>query len=96
MRGVGRARWTSEAPKEGILGDALDVLTLVVTSTLALPSAIDAVRRWCGSGGTHGRCRHPPGIPEDHRHRDGGPHGNPAYGRPAEGDIPREHTRGGE
>lgn len=52
LRGVGRARWTSEAPKEGTLGDALDVLTLVVTSTLTLPSAIEAVRRWCGSRGT--------------------------------------------
>ncbi|WP_329620024.1 hypothetical protein OG357_05325 [Streptomyces sp. NBC_01255] len=52
LRGVGRARWTSEAPKEDTLGDALDVLTLVVTSTLALPSAIEAVRRWCGTRGT--------------------------------------------
>ncbi|MFF4068712.1 effector-associated constant component EACC1 [[Kitasatospora] papulosa] len=52
LRGVGRARWTSEAPKVGTLGDALDVLTLVVASTLALPSAIEAVARWCGSRGT--------------------------------------------
>ncbi|MFJ3304340.1 hypothetical protein ACIPSA_14670 [Streptomyces sp. NPDC086549] len=52
LRGIGRARWASTAPKEGQLGDALDVLTLVVTSILALPSAIEAVKRWCGSRGT--------------------------------------------
>ncbi|MFB7782256.1 hypothetical protein ACFC1D_06030 [Streptomyces vinaceus] len=51
LRGIGRARWASTAPKEGQLGDALDILTLVVTGTLALPSAIEAVKRWCGSRG---------------------------------------------
>lgn len=52
LRGVGRARWASAAPVEDTLGDTLDILTLEVTSSLALPSAIETVKRWCASRGT--------------------------------------------
>ncbi|MFD9413052.1 hypothetical protein ACFWBN_39520 [Streptomyces sp. NPDC059989] len=52
FRACGRARWEAGAPTvEGHLGTGLDVLTLVVTGVLALPAAIDTVRRWCTAPG---------------------------------------------
>lgn len=50
MRGRGKATWaSSRVTRPDELGDALDVLTLVVTSLLALPSAIESVRQWCST-----------------------------------------------
>ncbi|CCK25084.1 hypothetical protein BN159_0705 [Streptomyces davaonensis JCM 4913] len=57
MPTVGRVRWqplTGARPRPGELGTAIDVLTLVVTSLIALPSAIDVVRKWCSSPGQTG------------------------------------------
>ncbi|MER5934232.1 hypothetical protein [Streptomyces sp. NPDC002054] len=52
FRTHGRARWEpSEPAREGQLGTGLEVLTLVITGVLALPAAIDTVRRWCASPG---------------------------------------------
>lgn len=51
LRGVARAQWHSERVQAGTLGDGLDVLTLVVTGVLALPSAIETVKRWVSSQG---------------------------------------------
>ncbi|MFJ7157180.1 hypothetical protein ACIQUQ_19820 [Streptomyces sp. NPDC101118] len=52
FRAAGRAGWVpAEAAAEGQLGTGLDVLTLAVTGVLALPSAIETVRRWCASPG---------------------------------------------
>ncbi|MFD9370013.1 hypothetical protein ACFWA6_20270 [Streptomyces sp. NPDC060020] len=52
LRAWGRARWEPAAPApEEQLGTGLDVLTLAVTAVLALPAAIDTVRRWCSSPG---------------------------------------------
>ncbi|WP_406483266.1 hypothetical protein [Streptomyces sp. NBC_01615] len=36
---------------EGLLGTGLDVLALVVTGGLALPTAIETVYRWCTTPG---------------------------------------------
>ncbi|WAZ26161.1 hypothetical protein STRCI_007712 [Streptomyces cinnabarinus] len=55
MPAVGRVRWQPSAgARPGELGTAMDVLTLVVTGLLALPSAIDVVRKWCSSPGQTG------------------------------------------
>jgi len=55
MPTVGRVKWQPlTRARPGELGTALDVLTLVVTSVLALPSAIDTVHRWCVSRGRAG------------------------------------------
>jgi hypothetical protein len=49
---AGRVKWQPARPaKPGELGTGLDILTLVVTAVLALPSAIETVRRWCASPG---------------------------------------------
>lgn len=52
LQAAGRVRWEPARPaRPGELGTGLDVLTLVVSGMLALPSAIDTVRRWCASPG---------------------------------------------
>ncbi|MFJ5724683.1 hypothetical protein [Streptomyces sp. NPDC093149] len=48
FRPHGRPIWRpASTADEGHLGTALDVLTLVITGALALPSAIETVHRWC-------------------------------------------------
>lgn len=55
LRACGRAHWEPAGPTpEDRLGTGLDVLTLSVTAVLALPSAVDTVRRWCASPGQRG------------------------------------------
>ncbi|MFJ8166529.1 hypothetical protein ACIRBY_37195 [Streptomyces sp. NPDC096136] len=51
-RRLGRIRWENSAPATGVLGDGLDILTLVVTSAMALPSFIQGVSNWVKSHGT--------------------------------------------
>ncbi|GGV79704.1 hypothetical protein GCM10015535_16890 [Streptomyces gelaticus] len=51
LRGVAQAQWQSRKVQAGTLGDGLDVLALVVTGALALPSAIETVKRWVSSQG---------------------------------------------
>lgn len=52
FRAHGKARWQPAGPvAEGQLGTGPDVLTLVVTGVLALPSAVETVRRWCTTPG---------------------------------------------
>ncbi|MFF5808255.1 hypothetical protein [Streptomyces sp. NPDC012746] len=51
-RRLGRFRWENSAPKTGELGDGLDILTLAITSALALPGFIQTVSNWCKSRGT--------------------------------------------
>ncbi|MGQ4347515.1 effector-associated constant component EACC1 [Streptomyces sp. SAS_275] len=46
-----RAFWDSAPPVPGTLGTGLDVLAIALSSTLALPSAIDVISRWCASLG---------------------------------------------
>ncbi|MFI8387906.1 hypothetical protein [Streptomyces sp. NPDC085540] len=52
VRRLGRVRWGNPAPKAGELGDGLDVLTLVITSLLALPGFIYGVSSWVKSRGS--------------------------------------------
>ncbi|MFD9208732.1 hypothetical protein ACFVZM_20945 [Streptomyces sioyaensis] len=52
MRSVGRAYWPSGEIEPGTLGQSLDVLALVLSNALALPSAIETVRRWVESRGS--------------------------------------------
>ncbi|MBM7055723.1 effector-associated constant component EACC1 [Streptomyces durocortorensis] len=51
LRGAVRAQWEPRRLQGGTLGDGLDVLTLAVTGVLALPSAIETVKRWVSSQG---------------------------------------------
>ncbi|MFD8676513.1 hypothetical protein ACFV1A_25965 [Streptomyces seoulensis] len=51
LRGAVRAQWEPRRVQGGTLGDGLDVLTLAVTGVLALPSAIETVKRWVSSQG---------------------------------------------
>ncbi|GAA2345022.1 hypothetical protein OKJ48_39930 [Streptomyces kunmingensis] len=53
LQRVGRTTWQPLAPPDpGQLDAGLDILTLVITSALALPSALDTIRRWCTSTGS--------------------------------------------
>ncbi|WP_327657199.1 effector-associated constant component EACC1 [Streptomyces sp. NBC_00483] len=57
LQRVARAAWQPAAPPDpGHLGTGLDILTLVITGALALPSAIDTVRRWCAATGGDGNA----------------------------------------
>ncbi|MEV0777501.1 hypothetical protein ACIBLA_05530 [Streptomyces sp. NPDC050433] len=52
LQRVGRATWQPAGPPDpGQLDTGLDILTLAITGVLALPSAIDTIRRWCVSTG---------------------------------------------
>ncbi|MCC8452828.1 effector-associated constant component EACC1 [Streptomyces rochei] len=52
IQAAGRVKWQPvHRAKPGELGTGLDVLTLVITGVLALPSAIETVRKWCASVG---------------------------------------------
>ncbi|MFE6782133.1 hypothetical protein ACFVFF_07725 [Streptomyces sp. NPDC057680] len=50
-RTAGRYRLKASEPAAGTLGDGLDVLTLVITGTLALPGFIQVVSNWFKSRG---------------------------------------------
>ncbi|MFB7609782.1 effector-associated constant component EACC1 [Streptomyces gardneri] len=50
-RTIGRYQLRSTEPAAGTLGDGLDVLTLVVSGTLALPAFIQVVSNWFKSRG---------------------------------------------
>jgi hypothetical protein len=52
MRSVGRTYWLDKEVEPGTLGQGMDVLALVISNTLALPSAIETVRRWVESRGS--------------------------------------------
>lgn len=52
LQRVARTTWQPAGPPApGQLDSGLDILTLVITGALALPSAIDTVRRWCAATG---------------------------------------------
>ncbi|MGC9495134.1 effector-associated constant component EACC1 [Streptomyces sp. WG7] len=50
-RRIGRIRWEKPEPTPGKLGDALDVLAIVISGTLALPGFIQVVSNWFRSRG---------------------------------------------
>ncbi|MFF1325737.1 effector-associated constant component EACC1 [Streptomyces chartreusis] len=47
LHGIGRAQWIPRSAREGELGTGLDILAIVVSSVVGVPSAIDTVSRWC-------------------------------------------------
>ncbi|MBO3682257.1 hypothetical protein [Streptomyces sp. NEAU-YJ-81] len=50
MRDVGHVHWEStQEPKADELGNGLDILAISLSSVIALPSAIEVIRRWCSS-----------------------------------------------
>ncbi|MDW6059920.1 hypothetical protein SAZ11_20315 [Streptomyces sp. FXJ1.4098] len=50
-RKIGRISWNKSTPKPGELGDALDVLAIAISGTLALPGFIQVVSNWFRSRG---------------------------------------------
>ncbi|MGR4879556.1 hypothetical protein ACIPUC_09005 [Streptomyces sp. LARHCF249] len=53
-RRLGRVRWENSAPKTGELGDGLDILAIIISSTIGLPGFVQIVSNWIKSRGSDG------------------------------------------